>query len=96
MPAEWPPLVGIYLAINLTAFAIMGFDKLCAIRRWRRVPEKRLMSLAALFGAAGVLTAMYAFRHKTLKPLFKVGVPLILSVQIVLLLIIGFSIYSTS
>ncbi len=49
----------------------------------RRVPERTLMLTAAVGGSLGVLGGMYKFRHKTQKPLFKYGVPLIIILQIV-------------
>ncbi len=40
--------------------------------------------LAALGGSAGALAGMYLFRHKTRKPGFVIGVPVILAVQLLL------------
>ena len=66
-----------YLAINLTAFLIMGFDKRKSIKRQRRIKEKHLLLFPLLGGAPGVLFGMYVWRHKTSKPLFYLGVPLL-------------------
>lgn len=41
------------------------------------------MLLALLGGAPGALAGMQAFRHKTRKNLFRIGVPCILVLQIV-------------
>lgn len=61
-----------YLAgLNVVAFLSMGHDKLLAIRRNRRVPERRLLWLAALGGGAGVLLGAKSFRHKTIKQPFR-------------------------
>ena len=69
----------IYLvAVNLFAAIITGADKLAAIKRLNRVPEKSIITLAALGGAAGVLFAMILFRHKIRKPKFFIGVPMLL------------------
>ena len=40
--------------------------------------------MAACFGAAGALAAMQLIRHKTKKPLFRFGVPLLLAGQALL------------
>lgn len=71
-----------YLAIiNAVAIAAYGWDKLCAIRKWWRVPELTLLGLAAIGGSVGALVAIKLFHHKTLHLKFKYGVPLILALQ---------------
>jgi uncharacterized membrane protein YsdA (DUF1294 family) len=42
------------------------------------VSERTLLGLALCFGALGALVAMRAVRHKTQKPRFRFGVPLLL------------------
>lgn len=72
-----------YLAIiNAVAIAAYGWDKLCAIRKWWRVPELTLLGIAAIGGSIGALVAMKLFHHKTLHLKFKYGVPLILALQV--------------
>ena len=72
--------------INLAALAAMGVDKRRArTGRWR-VPEAVLMLLAALGGSVGALGGMYLFRHKTRKPKFRIGVPLLLGAQLLFFL----------
>ena len=72
-----------YLAIiNAVAIAAYGWDKLCAIRKWWRVPELMLLGLAAIGGRVGALVVMKLFHHKTLHLKFKYGVPLILALQV--------------
>lgn len=63
------PLV-YYLALNVLLLAIMGWDKFCAVRDYRRVPEKTLLIMGALSGGLGGLAAMQLFHHKTRKPVF--------------------------
>ena len=53
----------------------------------RRVPERRLLAFCALGGSPAFLAGMFLFRHKTRKPKFYAGVPLILAVQLILLLL---------
>ena len=69
------------LVINLTAFAAYGLDKKKAEKdRWR-IPEATLVMLAVLGGSIGALAGMLAFHHKTKKPKFVIGIPLILLLQ---------------
>ena len=76
-----------YIAIiNLISFFYMGFDKFKDIRRMWRVPEMHFFVLSFLGGALGVLLAMQIFRHKTLHPKFKYGVPALLILNIAVLL----------
>ncbi len=58
------------IAVNLSAFVAMGWDKRQATRGGSRVPEKTLFLLAALTGAVGVWAARPVFRHKTIKRSF--------------------------
>ena len=69
--------------INTVTFLIFGVDKLLATHR-QRVPEKNLLLLAVVGGSVGALLGMYLFRHKTLHRVFRVGVPVILAVQLLL------------
>jgi len=68
--------------MNLCGFILMGRDKRLAKQHRRRIPEKTLFAAAALFGSAGSLLGMYAFRHKTKHRAFLLGMPALLVVQI--------------
>ena len=70
------------LVVNIAAFAVYGWDKMCAKRGMWRVPEKILLLLAFLGGSVGAMVGMAIFRHKTLHLKFRYGVPLILIFQI--------------
>lgn len=75
----------IYLAfINLLAFVLMGLDKAKARRHKWRIPEKTLFLSAILGGSAGAILGMQLFRHKTKHASFRIGMPCILILQIVL------------
>lgn len=78
------------ITINLIGFFIMGIDKRRARKNKWRVQEKTLFLIALLFGSIGVLTGMYVFRHKTRRLSFKLGIPAIIAVQ-VLLVVLFFS-----
>ena len=81
----------IYLSvINLVSFACFGIDKSRAKRSRWRMSEGSLISLAIFGGSLGALLGMHVFRHKTQKPKFSIGIPLILVIQLVTLTAILF------
>lgn len=82
-----PPLAiqviyAILVVINVAAFVVYGIDKKRAIHDEWRIPEATLLTFAAAFGAVGSLFGMYTFRHKTRKPKFAYGVPLLMAAQL--------------
>ena len=78
-------IIGAYLAVmNLLLFFLMGRDKAAAKSGTRRTPETTLLALAVLGGSDGGVLGMVFFRHKTRKPAFRIGLPLILIVQLLL------------
>ena len=78
-------IIGAYLvAINLIWFLAMASDKAAARQGKRRTPETALLALAVLGGSAGGVLGMALLRHKTRKPAFRIGLPLILICQLLL------------
>lgn len=75
-------LLTIIGGMSFLLFAMMGIDKSLAKRGAWRVPEKTLFLLALLGGALGGIIGMYFFRHKTRHASFKVGLPMLLIVNI--------------
>lgn len=78
------------LVWNGIAFVLMGLDKGRAKGQKWRIPEKVLFLSAALGGSIGAMLGMSFFRHKTRHWSFRLGMPAILAVQIVLLLTLSF------
>lgn len=73
-----------YLAvINLTGFAAFGIDKYKAIHHKWRIRESALFAIAILGGSVGCLIGMHVFHHKTLHPSFRIGIPMILIVELI-------------
>lgn len=71
-----------WLIINVFTFCLYGWDKFCAkTNRWR-VPEIVLLSAAIVGGSIGAYFAMQLFRHKTRHWKFKLGIPLLIALQI--------------
>lgn len=78
-------LVTYLLITNFIGFIIMLIDKQRAIHKEWRISEKTLIGISIIGGSIGMLLGMSSFRHKTKHIKFKLGIPLILLVQIVLI-----------
>ena len=73
----------IYLAaVSLFAVIITVSDKIRAMRGGWRVRESTLLIVSALGGSIAMLLTMLLIRHKTRKPKFMLGIPLIIILQI--------------
>ena len=88
-PSPWLLLLAWLLLVNIVTFFVFGLDKWKAKRKEkketvRRVPEKNLLLMAAVGGSVGALLGMKVFHHKTLHKAFRLGVPLILALQIII------------
>lgn len=77
------------LIISFIGYWSMRNDKRKAITHSRRTPEKTLFLYALLGGSVGSMAGMAVFRHKTRHLSFKLGMPLILIMQIVLIYLVG-------
>lgn len=75
--------LGIFsLLLNFLSFTVIGFDKKQAkIKGWR-VPEKNILFLAFIGGAAGAYAGMIYFRHKTKHMVFYYGLLLLIFVNL--------------
>jgi len=79
--------LGIYLAaVNLVGFVFFAIDKSKARRGAWRIPESTLFLFAIFGGSIGCILGMQIFRHKTQKPAFYIGLPVILIIQILIAL----------
>ena len=76
-------LYGYLLAVNIVTFCAYGIDKYKAKNKKWRIPEKVLIGLAVTGGSAGALAGMSAFHHKTRKNKFRIGVPVIIVLQLI-------------
>ena len=77
-------IIAIFALLNVVAFCLYGIDKYRAIGGKWRIPEKVLLLLAAVGGSIGAYFGMQLFHHKTLKPRFSVGIPLMIVAQVVI------------
>ena len=77
--------LSIYLAIiNALGLLLMLIDKQRARKQAWRIPERILMTVAAIVGSLGTLIGMHLFRHKTKHLKFMLGVPALLVAHIVI------------
>ena len=76
-------IVILYLiAINSVAYATMCFDKYQSKKNGNRISENKLFLLSLFFGSVGVYSGMkYPVFHKSTKRKFKIGIPILLLVQ---------------
>ena len=65
-----------YLILNGIVFLVYGVDKYKAVHNKWRIPETTLLVIAVI-GVIGAFAGMHVFHHKTRKPKFYVGVPVI-------------------
>ena len=78
------------LIINLIGFYMMWSDKRKAKKGEWRIPEQTLFIVTALGGGIGTIAGMYAFRHKTKKLKFTIGLPAIVILEIILVIYLKF------
>ena len=78
------------LLVNAAGFLLMLVDKIKAKRNLWRIPEATLMGVAAIGGSIGAIAGMNLFRHKTKHAKFYIGLPVILTLQIVAVIYIVF------
>lgn len=64
------------LAWNIVVFFLYGADKRRARRGTWRISEKTLLLAAVFMGGVGALFGMGVFRHKTGHLKFRLGVPM--------------------
>lgn len=70
--------VYVLILINAAAFLLYGIDKRKAVHNQWRISEAALLGIALCGGAVGAYAGMRIFHHKTKKPKFYVGVPLMI------------------
>ncbi len=60
---------------NILVSFLYGWDKFCAKKHWRRIPESVLLCSALLLGSVGAMFGMVLWNHKTSKMKFRIVVP---------------------
>lgn len=75
------PIILYLLIMNAAGVLFMHDDKRRAVQKKYRIPERVLLTIAFFGGSVGSYAAMYVFHHKTRKPRFSVGIPLMMVMQ---------------
>ncbi|MDO8240804.1 MAG: DUF1294 domain-containing protein [Candidatus Moranbacteria bacterium] len=82
-------LLAFFAIVNVLAFVIMLWDKMQSRKKdAERISEGMLFFMATIFGSVGVLAGMFAFRHKTQKWYFLMGIPMLIAENCALLYLI--------
>lgn len=72
-------MLAFFVAVNLAAFFVMFWDKSRSRKTdAERISEGVLFFMATMFGSVGVYAGMFAFRHKTRKWYFVIGIPMLI------------------
>ena len=80
----------VYLAgISIISAIVAIADKIKAKKGGWRIPESRLILLAACGGSAAMYLAMRLIRHKTKHIKFMLGLPIIFLFQLIIILYVG-------
>lgn len=77
------------LVVSVLTGILFAVDKYRAINDQWRIPEAVLLFSAAAGGAIGGIVSMSLCRHKTQKPVFYTGLPLMMVAQMVILIMIA-------
>ncbi|WP_408007152.1 DUF1294 domain-containing protein [Pseudalkalibacillus sp. A8] len=75
-------IIYILVVINFYGLIIMFMDKQKAKRQQWRISETHLWIVSIIGGAIGILAGMQLFRHKTKHTSFRIGVPVLIILQI--------------
>jgi uncharacterized membrane protein YsdA (DUF1294 family) len=80
----------VYLLINISAFLVMSLDKNRSQGSRPRISEGTIFFWAICLGSIGVYLGMFAFRHKTRKIYFTLGIPLLILQNFTLLFFLAY------
>lgn len=85
LPIEY--LTIYFVVVSVIAFALNVYDKIAAKHFTKnRIRERTLLLVAAIGGASSMYLTMIMIRHKTQKPKFSVGVPLMIVCHLLIVL----------
>jgi uncharacterized membrane protein YsdA (DUF1294 family) len=79
----FPIIIYALFALNLLTFLIYGIDKFKAKKAKWRISEATLILLAVIGGSIGAWLGLKVWRHKTQHKKFYIGIPIILTLQVI-------------
>ncbi len=83
-----PAFLYVFGIWNTFVFVLYGIDKYKAVKNRWRISEKLLLTCAFLMGSFGAVFGMKIFRHKTRKPLFRIGIPFAIFINCAVIVLI--------
>lgn len=75
----------ILLIWNIVVMIFYGIDKMLSKTQKRRISERALLLYALFMGGGGALLGMVLFNHKTSKLKFRILVPLVMIIQVIVM-----------
>ncbi|MDE5977178.1 MAG: DUF1294 domain-containing protein [Turicibacter sp.] len=75
----------VFFLINGLGYCLMAIDKRRAILKKWRISEKTLFTCATCFGSFGIYLGMKQFRHKTKHWSFKLIIPCLMVIQLLII-----------
>lgn len=81
-------LIIYFILINTIAVIVTIHDKRAAVKGNWRVKERTLLLISALGGAPAMYLVMLLIRHKTQKPKFMLGIPLIFFAELLIIYLV--------
>jgi uncharacterized membrane protein YsdA (DUF1294 family) len=78
-----PIIIYALFALNLLTFLIYGIDKFKAKKAKWRISEATLILLAVIGGSIGAWLGLKVWCHKTQHKKFYIGIPIILTLQVI-------------
>ncbi len=76
-------VIGWLVLVNLLTYGIYWLDKRRAAKGGRRISERELLLWALAGGSPAAIVSMRKHRHKTRKMSFKIGIGLVVLLQLV-------------
>jgi len=70
------------LAISFISVVLCAWDKMCAIKRRRRINEMTLLGVSFIGGSVAMYLTMRIIHHKTRHSKFMLGLPLMIVLQL--------------
>ena len=78
------------ITINLAAYMAFARDKHYAQKGMWRIPERTLLTLAAVGGTVGIIVGQQVLRHKTRKEPFRTYLLAFVAIQVIVVVVLCF------
>ncbi|SHJ18424.1 DUF1294 domain-containing protein [Lutispora thermophila] len=82
-----------FIMVNSIGYFIMAVDKRKSIKDKWRIKEKTLFAVSLVGGALGMMLGMKRFHHKTRKPMFRIGIPMLTILNMAVYIYLFYKLY---